>query len=296
VETVKARIEAAFPDPDKPVDVIVIDPFRNIYQSGLSGGDLNEDLMAFFHRRLEPLLKAVNPKGGLIIAHHTNKITGKALQEDPMASVSGGGAILSYPSALSVLGRMTEAADAPLTFWSELRNGPSLGSRQILKTKGLWTEVSQRDMRLVRQQWGDQNDREQVRKRLKILDFIFQEASQGKVYTAASLAHTLSLKHKLGSEHTIRKHITTYEIKGFIRRFDNKAAVHYGLQRARNPIGYVCVEGMGRAETVDKKTGEILPAVAYLPTHYRHRSDTILPLSDEEVHRWVYDHTDDGEV
>lgn len=295
LEAMITQIQQTFSDPEKPVDIVAVDPFRNIYQSGLSGGDVNEDLMAFFQRRLELLLREINPQAGLMIAHHTNKITGKMLHEDPMAAVSGGGAILSYPTSLSVLGRSCEDEGSPLILWSELRNGPALGHRLLSKRGGLWCEMNQVNMRLVREQWGDKNDREQVRKRIRILEFIFNEAAEGQVYTAASLADKLSQKYKLGGAHSIRKYITTYEIKGFIRRFNNKAAVKYGLVRARTAIGYLCVEGMGRPESHDEETGEVIQGIPFLPTHYRHHSDTILPLNKDEVNAWVYDCSGDGE-
>ena len=95
IAAVMAQIAKVFPDPEKPVDIVAVDPFRNVYQSGLTEGDLNEDLLAFFSLRLEALLDGVNPRAGLVIAHHTNKITAKMLEEDPMAAISGGGALLS---------------------------------------------------------------------------------------------------------------------------------------------------------------------------------------------------------
>jgi hypothetical protein len=295
IETLINHIASIFPGPNDSVDIIAIDPFRNIYQSGLSGGDLNEDLMAFFRERLEGALSRLNPKAAIILAHHTNKITGKMLLEDPLAAISGGGALLSYPTAISVLGRSSEEDNDPLSLWTELRNGPALGVRQLIKKDGVWCEINQRDMRLVRERWGARNDREQDRKREKILEFIYAEGLEGRVYTSASLGGELAQKFDLGGEQSIRKYITVCEIKGFIRRFNNAAAKTYGLPAAKSPHGYLCVEGMHKAEDICSKTGEIMPAIDYLPTHYRHRSDQILPLSDNEIHTWSYDHSDDEE-
>ena len=294
INTVVGEIMRAFPAPDNPVDIVAVDPFRNVYQSGLSDGDINEDLLAFFTQRLERLLERVNPKAGLVIVHHTNKITGKMLAEDPMAAMSGGGAILSYPTALTVLGKSGTEEDPSITAWFDIRNGPPIPMMTIGKSHGQWVDLGSPDIRLVRQSWGELNDREQNRKRRSTLEFIFEEARWSRLYTASSLSKVLAGRYGLGSEATIRRNIAVCELKGFIRFINGEAIQQYGLTRPRSPIGYLCVEGMAREKTVDENTGEIIPTLEYLPTHYRDdQSEQVFELKKEDVRKWCYLNIDD---
>lgn len=290
VKRIIKGIQQAFPDPNKPVDIVAVDPFRNIYQSDLSDGDINDDLIHFFYERMEIILTKVNPKAGLLIVHHTNKITQKALLEDPMTAISGGGAMLSYPSSLAVLGKHSdEEAHHTVTCWTDIRNGPPLGTRQFAKTEKGWSEAGEYSMRLIKQQWGELNDREQNRKRRAILEFIFNEASQGRLYTSSSLAKKLSGTQGLGSEPTIRRLISLYETTGHIRFISNEQVANYGLPKARSPLGYVCVEGMTRMAIYDEDNKETIAAIEYLPTHYRDpHSEQVFELQAKAIRRWRY--------
>lgn len=265
------------------VDIIALDPFRNLFQAGLSGGDVNAELMAFFRQRMEKLLAKTNPQAGLILVHHTNKIPGKLLAEDPMAAISGGGAMLSYPSALMVMNRAEHEEQSGVTCWFDLRYGPGIPTTTFIRDGDGWKEIGQHDMRLVRQRWGEMNDKEQARKRVAILDFIFVEAKEGRLYTVESLSAALASRQGLGSHSTVRNLINLYQSKGFIRFIDNDTAVCHGVQRARSPLGYLCVEGMRR------EAAGGAPEQLYLPTHYRcPQSDQVFTLNAEDIHRWHY--------
>jgi hypothetical protein len=296
VEAIVQEIKNGFPDPDYPVDIIAVDPFRNIYQSGLSdGGDINEDLLEFFTHRLEFILADTHPKAGMIVVHHTNKITGKALSEDPMNAISGGGAILSYPTALTVMGKAAvDTGHQAATLWFDIRNGPPIPSFTIIKHDGAWSSTDSTHTRLVGQRWGELNDREQHRKRRAILEFIFEESRFGRLYTSSSLAKVLAGQFGLGGESTIRRHISMFEIKGFIRFINGKALKIYNLTRPRSPNGYLCVEGMARDQFYNDETEEMVQAQEYLPTHYRdEHSEQIFDLKEEDIHRWHYKDLED---
>ena len=280
VTAIADAVNAAFGD---GVDVIALDPFRNLFQAGLSGGDVNAELMAFFRLRMEKLLAKTNPQAGLVLVHHTNKIPGKMLVEDPMAAISGGGAMLSYPSALMVMNRAEHEEQPGVTCWFDLRYGPAIPTSTFVRDGSGWKETGRHDMRLVRQHWGEMNDKEQARKRLAILEFIYDEARQGKLYTAESLSLALAGRMGLGSHYTIRNLIRLYESKGFIRFIDNRKAVEYALAKSSSPLGYLCVEGMRR------ESGDDAPEVPYLPTHYRcPRSGQVFDLAPEEIGVWRY--------
>lgn len=280
VEAIADAVNSAFGD---GLDVIALDPFRNLFQAGLSGGDVNAELMAFFRLRMEKLLAKTNPRAGLVLVHHTNKIPGKMLVEDPMAAISGGGAMLSYPSALMVMNRAEHEEQPGVTCWFDLRYGPAIPASTFIRDGNGWKQTGQHDMRLVRQRWGEMNDKEQARKRLAILEFIYEEAKHGKLYTAESLSLALAGRMGLGSHYTIRNLIRLYESKGFIRFIDNRKAVEYALAKSSSPLGYLCVEGMRREADGDT------PEMNYLPTHYRcPRSGQVFDLSPEEINAWHY--------
>lgn len=286
LETLIRSVNKVFSD---SVDIVALDPFRNIYQAGLSGGDVNADLMAFFRQRLEKLIARVSPWAGLILVHHTNKVSGKALADDPMASISGGGAILSYPSALTVMSKAEHEEGHAVSCCFDLRYGPPMEPRTFLRGEDGWTETGAHDMRLVRRQWGEMNDREQARRRYVILNFLYDEALEERLYNAESLSNTLAGRMGLGSTKTIRALIKQYETKGFIRFISNARAVEYGLAMTRSRHGYLCVEGMHRAAQEEK------PEQPYFPSHYRcPHSDNIYPLKEEDIHRWRYVETEDA--
>lgn len=286
VNAIAAAVNAAF---GGEVDVIALDPFRNLYQAGLGGGDVNAEIMAFFRLRVEKLLALTSPKAGLILVHHTNKIPGKLLAEDPMAAISGGGAMLSYPSALTVMSRAEHDDKPGVTCWFDLRYGPAVPVSTFIREGNVWQEIARRDMRLVRQRWGEMNDKEQARKRLAILTFLYEEALEGRLYNAESLSDTLAGRMGLGSGKTIRAFIRQYETKGFIRFIGNGHAAEYELPKTRSKYGYLCVEGMKREAT------EEAPERPYLPTHFRcPHSGQVFELQPEDVQRWQYGAEEDA--
>lgn len=286
VAAIADAVNSAF---DGGVDVIALDPFRNLFQAGLSGGDVNAELIAFFRLRMEKLLEKTNPQAGLVLVHHTNKIPGKMLVEDPMAAISGGGAMLSYPSALMVMNRTEHEEQPGVTCWFDLRYGPAIPTSTFIRDGGGWKQTSQHDMRLVRQRWGEMNDKEQARKRLAILTFLYEEALEGRLYNAESLSDTLAGRMGLGSGKTIRAFIRQYETKGFIRFIGNQHTAEYGLPKTRSKYGYLCVEGMKREAT------EEAPEQPYLPTHFRcPHSGQVFDLKPEDVHRWQYGAEEDA--
>ncbi|MCA3268814.1 MAG: AAA family ATPase, partial [Thalassospira sp.] len=64
------------------VDVIVIDPLRNVFDSS-KGANENDNtaMLQFLQERVECLRQMVNPMAGVILAHHIRKIQKKQLEE-----------------------------------------------------------------------------------------------------------------------------------------------------------------------------------------------------------------------
>ena len=71
---------------DAPPDIIVIDPIRNLFDGGAEakGENDNAAMLFFLQERVEALRDAVSAETGLILCHHTKKITKKQLLQDPL--------------------------------------------------------------------------------------------------------------------------------------------------------------------------------------------------------------------
>ncbi|WP_156509178.1 AAA family ATPase, partial [Oleiphilus sp. HI0132] len=109
------------------VDILVIDPIRNVFDGGPEGNSENDNnaMLFFLRERVEQLRDAVNPDAGIILAHHTKKISKKQVEEDPFLALSGAGSLRGYYTTGMLLYRPDEMlTDRTLVF--ELRNGPGL--------------------------------------------------------------------------------------------------------------------------------------------------------------------------
>jgi len=76
------------------VDIIVIDPLRNVYDGENENDNLR--MLTFLQCRIEVLRYLVNPKAGIILVHHTKKLTKKMVEEDPFQALSGAGSLRSF--------------------------------------------------------------------------------------------------------------------------------------------------------------------------------------------------------
>ena len=170
-----AAIRANFPS--EPPDIICIDPIRNLFDGGPDGDGENDNtaMLFFLQSRVEALREAVAPDAGLILCHHTKKLSKKALLEDPFMALSGASALRSfYTSGMIMFRPDEERPERRLEI--ELRNDPALDTMLIDKRAGHWVEVNANEVRLVRQTVGVRLDAERVRKRDIILQLIFDEA------------------------------------------------------------------------------------------------------------------------
>ncbi|MEQ8693733.1 MAG: AAA family ATPase [Gammaproteobacteria bacterium] len=288
VETVGALIRKHFPD---GLDIIVIDPIRNVFDGGEAGPSENDNnAMLFFLRdRVEKLRDAVDPDAGIILVHHTRKLSKKQVDEDPFQALSGAGALRGYYSSGMILFRPDETRSERKLI-TELRNGPALAAKIVDKDGGQWIEIDPSSERLIRQEYGEKLDAERLRKRDVILQVLFEEALGGRVYTATQFAERFENRAGLGGRSTIAERVSVLTTKGYIKYFRNPED-HDLPPLPRTRYGYLCVEGMqlGEAEdVVDEETGEVFQSVhQLLPTHYKcHQSGAVLEV--ESPHNWVY--------
>jgi hypothetical protein len=266
---VAQAIRRAFPA--EPVDIICIDPIRNLFDGGPDGGGENDNgaMMFFLKDRVEVLRDHINPDCGVVLVHHTKKLSKQQVKDDPFLALSGASALRGFYTSGLILHRPDE--DSPQRKLEiELRNGPALAAKLIDKVKGEWVEINPMNERLIGGELGARHDAERDRKADVILSLLFEEAAEGRLYTSTQFGAAFENQHGLGSEFTIRQRLNVLATKGFVK-FRREFAEH-GFVRTRSHFGYLCVEGMrfGREVVVDASTGEVLSeGEIVLPTHFK---------------------------
>jgi hypothetical protein len=287
VPLVATAIRAAFPD--APPDIICIDPIRNLFDGGPAGEGENDNaaMLFFLQSRVEALRDEVAPEAGIILAHHTKKLSKQQVKDDPFLSLSGASALRGFYTSGMILFRPDEE-ETPRELHIELRNGPGLNPLLIDKRGGVWVELDRKGERIVRRDVGARLDAERSRRHDVILQIIAQEAREGRVFTGGAFAAQFENTHGLGGNDTIARRINVLANKGYIKFL--RAAPEHGIPASKSSKGYLLVQDMLFAtgeETVDPETGEITPRlVRLLPTHFQ--SDTnsaVLPVENPEV--WV---------
>ena len=289
---VLTAMREAFTEP--PLDVLVIDPIRNVFDGGPEGASENDNnaMLFFLRERVEQLRDAVNPGAGIILAHHTKKISKRQVEEDPFLALSGAGSLRGYYTTGMLLYRPDESrTDRMLVF--ELRNGPGIATKRVDKSGGRWVELDPHNERLVNQDHGERLDAERRRKRDVILQLIFDEAAESRVYTANQFAESFEGKAGLGANRTINERLAVLATKGYIKFFRNPE--DYGLPPlTRSKFGYLCVEQMALPgkEQIDIDTGEITRSrLVVKPTHYKcPQTGAVLPVENPDV--WIYHEED----
>jgi len=288
VPLVAAAIRQAFPD--APPDVICIDPIRNLFDGGPGGEGENDNaaMLFFLQSRVEALRDQVAPEAGIVLAHHTKKLSKQQVKDDPFLSLSGASALRGFYTSGMILFRPDEE-HTQRELHIELRNGPGLEPVLVDKIAGRWVEFDRRGERLVRQDIGRKLDAERLRKQDVILGILLDEAADGRLYSTMQLAEKFENKVGLGSKHTIRERLSVLATKGFVKF--RRDGTEFGLGVVRSRFGYLCVEGMTFGpdiESVDPQTGEVTTrARRVLPSHFKcPQSGNCLDVENPEV--WVY--------
>jgi putative DNA primase/helicase len=275
IEAMKQCFDGELPD------VIVVDPIRNVFDGGDIGGENDNGAMLFFLKnRIEKLRQMVNPNAGVILAHHTRKLTKKMFEEDPFQAFSGASSLRGFYSTGMLLYRPDESRTTRELIY-ELRNGPALPNMYVDKVKGEWQEVKAAQ-RLVNQELGEKLDAERRRKRDVIQQLIFDEAAAGRIYTANQFAEAFEGKVGLGGNRTITERLSVQATKGYIKFFRNPQ--DYGLPPlGRSKFGCMCVEDM-----VLNLKGDGPPVSMHvLPTHYKcPQTGAVLTVEDPQT--WIY--------
>lgn len=123
-------------------DVIAIDPLRNIFCSEYGNENDNSAMLFFLQKTLEKLRNAINPDAGIILTHHTKKLSKKMLEEDPFQGLSGAGSLRGfYSTGMVMFPHDEESSVRQIVF--ELRNGERVPSKLVDKVDGSWHLVDQ---------------------------------------------------------------------------------------------------------------------------------------------------------
>lgn len=279
----------------EPIDIIVIDPLRNVFDGGgegLSEND-NQAMLFFLQQRVEKLRDAINPDAGIILVHHTKKLAKRHVIEDPFLSFSGASSLRGYYTTGMLLYRPDEnESHRVVTF--ELRNGAPIPDKTVSKKNGKWIELDPESHRLTHRDHGEKLDAERRRKQDVILQLIFDQASKGHVYTLAQFAEAFEGRAGLGATRTILDRLSVLSTKGCIKFF--KDYDHYGLPRLpRTKFGYMCVEQMrigqtdsGLDSSPEEAVGELSNTALFVrPSIYKcPKTGAAMPVENPEV--WVY--------
>ncbi len=277
--------------PDAPVDIICVDPIRNLFDGGPDGGGENDNtaMMFFLKERVEVLRDHIDPDCGVILIHHTKKLSKQQVKDDPFLALSGASALRGFYTSGLILHRPDEDC-SQRKLEIELRNGPALPAKLIDKVGGQWVEINPMNERLVRQEVGAKHDAERARKGDVILQMIAEQAARGKMFTLTQFAAKFENKGSLGGKTSIGDRLHVLATKGHVKFVRGKKLGELGLKPTKSKFGYICVRGMclkTDAEVMDADTGEVIPeVVSVLPSDYMcPESGALLPVENPEI--WV---------
>ena len=240
------------------------------------------EMMAFLRDRIDVLRYQVNKNAGIILVHHTRKISKAELADDPFQALSGAGCLRSFYTTGMILSRPDEKKSLRHMAF-ELRCGKPIASRYVDKIDDQWREIEVKHARTVRKNYGEKCDGERRRLKDMILQLIFNEGKKGKLYSPSQFAHIFENSCGLGGESSINRRIDVLASRGFIRFNKDQPNV-------QGKSGVMCVEGMlvPSEEEINPETGEGCPSlVPFLPTHYKYQTGGVL-LPVEDPHVWVY--------
>ena len=284
VSTVKRSILAHFPD--EPVDMIVVDPLRNVYDRGNdeNGENSNDGMLFFLTKRLDALRSTLNPEAGIILVHHTRKIQKKQLESDPFQALAGASSLRSYYTTGALLFKEDEEL-SPRKMVFELRNGKELKPKYIDKISGQWQKLEANNKRLVKDKYARKLAAESKRKQNVILQLICDEARLGRLYTINQFSETFENKSGLGGTENIRKRLNALATRGQVK-FCKDPTLRGTKIPLRSKFGILCVEGMQipehKPQTNSTKNTAKPKLKLVQATHYKcGETSEVLPIKDK---------------
>ncbi|UCM85522.1 MAG: helicase RepA family protein [Rickettsia endosymbiont of Culicoides impunctatus] len=260
--------------PEHPPDIIAIDPIRNSFDGGRHGSTENENdaMMFFLKNRIELLRDKINPHTGIILVHHTKKISRIQFEDDPFQAFSGASSLRGYyTSGILLYKPEIDSNNRHLIF--ELRNGKEIGNKIIHKVAGIWEELNPMEKRIAYKVKGKLYDRERERRIKVIIKLLEADALRGKFYLMKQFAQKYQNYIDLGGRRAIYDDCSVAATQGVIKFFDNPE--EYGIKLAsvvNASFGYICTENMmmEKEEVINIETGETIKNYIQIPpTHYK---------------------------
>lgn len=248
-------------------DIIAIDPLRNIFDGGRIGASENEnDAMLFFlQQRLELLRDKINPKAGIILVHHTKKITHKQLDEEPFQAFSGASSLRSYYTTGILIHKLDDTNGCKLIF--ELRNGINISNKLIVKNKNDWQELKSEHSGLEINKRDSFYFKERDKRLRLIIQILEKKASKGKFYLMKQFAEKFQNYQGLGGRRSIYDDCSIGATKGLIRFFDNPSKYDLNLKSAG--YGFMCTKDM----VIKIEDQGTCRKMSILATHYKCSED-----------------------
>ncbi|APR99013.1 AAA family ATPase [Wolbachia endosymbiont of Folsomia candida] len=130
IERIKSIIAEKFDS--RTVDLIVIDSLYNIRDYGSSRA-----MLSFLQDGIEKLRSITNSAAGIILTHHTKKVSTTMLEKNPFQSLSGAGVLRNFYTSGIVMFRPNKHRNI-LQVMYELRNGKPIPTKFIKNINGCW--------------------------------------------------------------------------------------------------------------------------------------------------------------
>ncbi|WP_052454743.1 AAA family ATPase [Rickettsia hoogstraalii] len=258
-------------------DIIAVDPIRNVFDGGRVGATENEnDAMIFFLReRIEKLRDMINPEAGIVLVHHTKKITRQQLEEDPFQAFSGASSLRGYYTSGALLYK-SETNDHHRHLIFELRNGKAIRPKILQKEDDVWSEVNIIEERIAHKTKGTLYDRERERRINVIIKLLEADSIKGKFYLMKQFAQKYQNYKGLGGRRAIYDDCSVAATQGIIKFFDNPEEYGINLVGKNASFGFMCSENMymNTIKVINGETNEITKDyIKILPTHYKEECD-----------------------
>lgn len=265
--------------PEEPPDVILVDPLVNIFPGDTEND--NQAMMAFL-QRLESVRAAVNPEAGLVLVHHTSKVSRRDLQDDPFNAIRGASALRGHYSSGIMIAQESEESTERRVFYN-IRIDESPEPMSVRYDENTFTE-SVGEHRIAGRSQGARYDAEAKRKKNAIvveLERLAQE--EGRMLTGRQFAEVYANQKGLGSDRSIQRKISELTSKGWIAYSDGYDFPHLPFPHP-NSSGFLVTEGMRLLE-VDPETGEVGDFLEVEPTHKKHPdTGAVVEFSGWEYH------------
>lgn len=267
------------------LDVVVIDPLRNVYEGGKAGGENdNYAMISFLQNRIEFLRQKINPNLSIIIVHHTKKVTKQLFDEDPFQSFAGASSLRGfYTTGMMMYHDFDDKNKKSIVF--ELRNGPGINKKIIEKKENEWVVVDDSSVNIVRSSISEKFEAERRRKADVILQILDDEALLDNFYTCTNFCNKFEGISSLGGREAIKSRIDVLISKGYIKFFENRP----GYNGIRRPSFYMCTESMVTSEVSKFLFGDnILDGNRrVLPTHFKDTDTNTFVKLEDRLH-WKY--------